>query len=113
MSPRRNRRRADAARERAESRATAETIESWPDGQWVVRQVPGAANGTPGAAAGNGKYYRCPGCDQEIPSTTAHLVCWPVDGGGVAERRHWHRACWRARERRAPRLPRPRGAPRL
>ena len=68
--------------------------EEWPDGVWVVRRVPGAA------AA---KVYRCPGCDQEIPPATPHVVAWvrhSVDG-----RRHWHTPCWDARSRRTA-LPR-------
>jgi hypothetical protein len=73
-------------------------VESWPDGDWVVRKVTGAASG---------KSYRCPGCDQTIPPVTPHLVAWPVEGGtlaggGLGERRHWHPACWRARDRRRP-----------
>ncbi len=43
-------------------------VEQWPDGDWVVRQVPG-----PAAV----KTYRCPGCDQEIRPATPHLVVWP------------------------------------
>ncbi|MGO9078924.1 MAG: ATP/GTP-binding protein [Streptosporangiaceae bacterium] len=65
--------------------------QSWPDGDWVVRQVPGAATA---------KTYRCPGCDQEIRPGTAHLVAWPADAPGPAERRHWHSACWQRRPRR-------------
>ena len=65
--------------------------ETWPDGDWVVRQVPGAA------AA---KTYRCPGCDQEIRPGTAHLVVWPAEAPGMTERRHWHNACWQRRPRR-------------
>ncbi len=34
-----------------------ERIEDWPDGDWIVRPVPGAAATKP---------YRCPGCDQEL-----------------------------------------------
>ncbi|WP_414636034.1 hypothetical protein [Amycolatopsis sp.] len=68
--------------------------ESAPDGEWLVRPVPGAH------AA---KVYRCPGCDQEIRPGTPHLVAWPADEtGSVADRRHWHRACWEARQRRGP-----------
>ena len=76
-----------------------ERIEDWPDGDWVVRPVPGAAAG---------KAYRCPGCDQEIAPGTPHVVAWPADGarmpGGMArdERRHWHTACWQNRLRRGP-----------
>lgn len=47
------------------------------------------------------KWYRCPGCDQEIPPGVAHVVAWPVDYGGRADdRRHWHRNCWRKRSDR-------------
>ena len=67
--------------------------ESWPDGDWVVRMVPGAAAV---------KSYRCPGCDQEIPPGVAHLVAWPSQVPGPSERRHWHRPCWRHRMRRPP-----------
>jgi hypothetical protein len=68
-------------------------------GDWIVRQVTGAAANKP---------YRCPGCDHEIPPGTPHLVAWPSvpeygSGGGVGERRHWHTACWNARGRRGPR----------
>jgi hypothetical protein len=66
-------------------------VQEWPDGDWVVRQVPGAA------AA---KEYRCPGCDQEIRPGTAHVVVWPAETPGLDERRHWHNACWRRRPRR-------------
>src|SRR5580700_12231286 len=75
--------------------AGPERVESWPDGDWVVRLVPGA---------GTTKAYRCPGCDQEIVPGTPHLVAWPADGiptgVGVDERRHWHTACWEYRLRR-------------
>lgn len=71
-----------------------ERTESAPDGDWVVRPVPG------GAAS---KTYRCPGCDQEIPAGTGHVVVWPAYTPGIAERRHWHRPCWDRRlQRRAP-----------
>ncbi len=66
-------------------------VEQWPDGDWVVRQVPG-----PAAV----KTYRCPGCDQEIRPATPHLVVWPEQTPGLAERRHWHNACWRRRPKR-------------
>jgi hypothetical protein len=70
-----------------------EQIESWPDGDWVVRLVPGAASA---------KSYRCPGCDQEIPAGTPHLVAWPSLSPGLSERRHWHRPCWDRRTQRRP-----------
>jgi hypothetical protein len=65
--------------------------ESGPDGEWVVRTVPGAQNL---------KGYRCPGCDHEITPGTAHVVAWPV--GEQDARRHWHTGCWQARSRRGP-----------
>jgi hypothetical protein len=76
-----------------------EQIESWSDGDWVVRRLTGSSATKP---------YRCPGCDQLIPPATPHVVTWPVEGGtlsggGTQERRHWHTSCWRNRNRRAPR----------
>ncbi|HEY7147710.1 MAG TPA: ATP/GTP-binding protein [Streptosporangiaceae bacterium] len=67
-------------------------VQDWPDGIWVVRQVPGAA------AA---KTYRCPGCDQEIRPGTPHVVVWPEQTPGLSERRHWHGGCWQRRPRRS------------
>jgi len=79
-----------------------ERTESASDGDWVVRPVPGEAST---------KTYRCPGCDQEIRIGTPHVVTWPAyardsdlepwDTDSAADwRRHWHTACWRARDRR-------------
>src|ERR1700739_1282884 len=77
-------------------------IEIGPEGhEYQVRPV---------AAARAVKTYRCPGCDHEIRSGTAHLVVWPTDatlGGGpgsVDDRRHWHTPCWT--HRAPPRPPR-------
>jgi hypothetical protein len=68
--------------------------ESGPDGDWVVRSVVGSS------AA---KDYRCPGCQQLIRPGTGHVVAWPADEvGTVADRRHWHTACWAARGHRRP-----------
>ncbi|MFD6416692.1 ATP/GTP-binding protein [Streptomyces sp. NPDC060194] len=77
--------------------------EEWQGEEWSVRHVSGAS------AAG--KRYRCPGCDQEIPPAVAHVVVWP-EHGGVDDRRHWHKACWNARDRRTSRVQRSRNAPR-
>lgn len=66
-------------------------VEEWPDGDWVVRQVPGAAAT---------KLYRCPGCDQEVAEGTAHVVVWPAQAPGPQARRHWHGTCWQRRPRR-------------
>jgi hypothetical protein len=76
-----------------------EHTETWPDGDWVVRLVPGT---------GGGKSYRCPGCDQEIAAGTPHLVAWPALTPGLEDRRHWHRACWERRLQRRPGQRRPR-----
>ncbi|MGZ4508881.1 MAG: hypothetical protein ACXVX0_16665 [Blastococcus sp.] len=78
-----------------------ETVEEGADGDWVVRPLTGSS----------GKTYRCPGCDQEIRPGTPHVVTWPAyardsdldpwDTDSAADwRRHWHSACWRARDRR-------------
>lgn len=75
-------------------RRGVDAVETWGQEQWRVRQIPGSA------AA---KTYRCPGCDQEVRPGVPHLVVWPLDSlGREAERRHWHTACWRARDRRRP-----------
>jgi len=68
------------------------------DGQ-VVRSVSGGA-----------KSYRCPGCDQEIRPMTPHVVAWPE--GSTEDRRHWHTACWSARDRRGVKVHRSKNAPR-
>ncbi len=78
-------------------RRGVDAIENWGGRQWRVRQIPGSAAG---------KIYRCPGCNQEIRPGVTHLVAWQVEGlpvfTGEGERRHWHTACWRARDRRGP-----------
>ncbi|WP_158017706.1 hypothetical protein [Mycobacterium basiliense] len=49
------------------------------------------------------KTYRCPGCDHEIRSGTAHVVVWPADSPEAGEhRRHWHTPCWANRATRGP-----------
>ncbi|MEV6108407.1 ATP/GTP-binding protein [Streptomyces sp. NPDC051940] len=107
MSPRRNRPRGDAkgrppAGEERDLTGVFGRRDSWRGEDWLVRQVGGAA------AA---KHYRCPGCDQEIPPGVPHVVVWP-DQGDVDDRRHWHTACWNARDRRGARIQRGRNAPR-
>jgi hypothetical protein len=105
MSPRRHHRARDAtpALDDGDARRGVEDTQSWSDGEWSVRGIPG------GAAT---KAYRCPGCDHEIPAGVAHVVAWPADAtGGTADRRHWHTGCWRARDRRTPNIQRGRGTP--
>lgn len=75
-------------------------IERYDGRDFEVRRVTGSAAT---------RAYRCPGCGQTIRPATPHVVAWPVvpslqtalaDGEGVDERRHWHSACWAARDRR-------------
>lgn len=72
-------------------------VETRTDGsRWSVRPVSGSA-----------KEYRCPGCDQLIAPGVAHVVVWENEHllgaqEAVRERRHWHTACWQARDRRRP-----------
>ncbi|WP_030042657.1 hypothetical protein [Streptomyces resistomycificus] len=72
--------------------------------EWNVRHVAGAS--------AQGKAYRCPGCEQLIPDGVPHVVAWP-DHAGVDDRRHWHKACWNAKDRRTTRVQRSRNAPRF
>jgi hypothetical protein len=67
--------------------------DEWRGERYAVRTVPGAA------AA---KAYRCPGCEQEIRPGVPHLVTWPENDTDAGDRRHWHAACWAARDRRRP-----------
>jgi hypothetical protein len=67
---------------------------------YVVRLVSGAS----------GKAYRCPGCDQELRPAMPHVVAWPE--GQADDRRHWHTACWSARDRRGVKVHRSKNAPR-
>lgn len=57
------------------------------------------------SVAGGEKSYTCPGCRQEIPPSTAHVVTWANDSllgpeTALADRRHWHTSCWGSRDRR-------------
>ncbi len=103
VSPRRNKRlREGGAVDDEAARRGGEAVERSADGDWRVRGLIGGANQ---------KTYRCPGCDQEIRPGVAHVVAWR-DDGDAGDRRHWHTACWRARDRRAPNIQRSRSAPR-
>jgi hypothetical protein len=101
VSPRRNR---PNKPERAQEREPGfgGSTEEWHGEDWVVRPIAGSASG---------KSYRCPGCDQEIVPGVAHVVAWR-EYDGVDDRRHWHRACWNARDRRTTKVQRSRNAPR-
>ena len=73
-------------------------VERYAGEEYVVRRVTGSASTKP---------YRCPGCHQVIRPATPHTVAWPVlpstfssTATGLDERRHWHNACWGARDSR-------------
>ena len=64
------------------------------DGEWTVVSV-----------GGGEKSYVCPGCRQDVAPGTAHVVAWANDSllgadAALADRRHWHTACWQNRARR-------------
>lgn len=100
MSPRRNRPRGAEKLPSARSaegpaqRYGLERTEDWRGEEWVVRHV-----------GGGSKHYRCPGCDHEIRPGVPHVVAWERLGD-VDDRRHWHKSCWSARDRRGPRTSR-------
>lgn len=61
------------------------------DGEYHVRYISGQAAQ---------KEYICPGCSLRIAAGTPHVVSWRADSifgeeQAAAERRHWHRQCWR------------------
>ena len=74
------RRRTPPRKQRAASPLpAARRIETGPDGyEYEVRTV---------AAARATKTYRCPGCDHEIHTGTAHVLVWPADRGEDGVRR--------------------------
>lgn len=47
------------------------------------------------------KAYLCPGCNRDIAAGTGHVVAVPRSAPDL--RRHWHKGCWEARQRRGPR----------
>ncbi len=103
MSPRRNRR--DKSRDNLESgieNFSPQTISFAEfDGiEYEFRQITGSTSNKP---------YRCPGCDQIIPTATPHIVAWPLSD--LESRRHWHMACWNKRSQRKPNVQRTRNAP--
>ncbi|MCR2811655.1 hypothetical protein NQ166_08710 [Microbacterium sp. zg.Y1090] len=59
--------------------------------EWTVQPV---------AASQAQKTYICPGCGRTVDPGVAHVVVWRADGilgeaAALADRRHWHNACWR------------------
>jgi hypothetical protein len=81
---------------------------SWQGQDYLVRRVAGGSGSTISGSktfsskVSGSKMYRCPGCDQELPSDVAHVVAWPENGRGSEDRRHWHTPCWSARDTRRP-----------
>lgn len=68
-------------------------LEHKSDGDWMVQTMPADAAD---------KTYLCPGCNQQLPPGTAHVVTWPREASigftsAVDERRHWHTSCWARR----------------
>ena len=54
----------------------------------------------PVSAAQAQKSYACPGCTVPVTPGSAHVVVWRADSilgdtAALADRRHWHNACWR------------------
>lgn len=91
---RKNRRRDDEVRPLGPGYASR-TVESHPDGDWVVQRISGQRAV---------KEYRCPGCDHVVAPGTPHVVAYRDDDpAGSEHRRHWHSPCWAARDRRGPR----------
>ncbi len=83
-----------------------EQVQFWRDVEYRVRPVAGTPAGS------SSRPYRCPGCDQLLASGVGHLVAWPAEDLDASDRRHWHTACWQARDRRALGVQRSRNAPR-
>lgn len=84
------------ARELSTSMNGLRRTQEAPDGTWVVQDVKGNDSG---------KTYVCPGCNQELPAHTAHVVAWRSEDDfgyttGLDHRRHWHTSCFNARSRR-------------
>lgn len=91
VSPRQNRRRDPAADLRVPSYLRRDETQLWHGEEYLVRHLSGSASA---------KEYRCPGCDHEIRAASPHVVVWPAYDPDATHRRHWHTACWQARERR-------------
>ncbi len=101
MSPRRNHPKAKGPKEPDRDISHSfETVEEHFEGIYTVRKVTGSSSTKP---------YRCPGCDQLIPTATPHIVAWVDDD--LDNRRHWHSACWQKKDQRKPKTLRSRNAP--
>lgn len=61
---------------------------------------PGGFDFTVRQVRNENRVYLCPGCNHPIPAGVAHVVAWSNEhlfgsDAALAERRHWHTACWR------------------
>lgn len=81
----------------------ADNVVEWNGERWRVVPVTGSAARKP---------YRCPGCDHVVRIGQGHVVVWSEYDTDGDDRRHWHTACWNARDRRGPAVKRSRNAPR-
>ena len=112
VSPRRNRPKGGADRPAGSAeRATGPAATAAGSARRAGRARSGRCAQVAGASAA-GKTYRCPGCDQEIPLRGAACGGLAASTRGVDDRRHWHKACWNAKDRRTTRVQRSRNAPR-
>lgn len=93
--PRRHRRAADSPAP-STARSLNERIESHEGQDYRVRTLRGSS------ASGAGGPYRCPGCDQQVPAGSAHIVAWADHDAEARDRRHWHTVCWSNRATRRP-----------
>ena len=101
VSPRRNPKNRAKSKNEREEKPSNESIEERDDGIYIVRKITGATSN---------KSYRCPGCDQVIPTATPHTVAWLEED--VDSRRHWHSVCWKNKDNRKPRILKSKSAPR-
>ena len=74
MSPRRNhpkgKRPSGQNPEDRDVSTSFQTVEEHHEGIYTVRKITGSSSSKP---------YRCPGCDQLIPTATPHIVAWIDD----------------------------------
>lgn len=106
MSPRRNhpkgsKRTPRNGDEERDISLSSQSFEEHAEGLYIVRRISGSTSTKP---------YRCPGCDQLIPTATPHTVAWLEED--VESRRHWHTVCWNKRNDRKPRTLKSKNAPR-
>ncbi|NLI18857.1 MAG: hypothetical protein GX427_08615 [Actinomycetales bacterium] len=65
-----------------------------------TEEGPGGVSFTVRQVRNDARSYTCPGCNHAIAPGVAHVVAWSNEHlfgaeAALAERRHWHLACWR------------------